>query len=520
MYVEPSTNIRILKDVPLDNSYEHTLYFADVGSQVNYFTSKAKFSLTNQTYQRVNRGYARVQKTADELYDCNYMMFQNSGFGNKWFYAFITSVEYVNNVTSEIQFEIDDMQTWYFDHRFEMSFVEREHSVTDEIGDNIIPEGLDLGEYVFNGSYRDISPTGELKELAVIMMINDTNEDPNGATYEGVFGGSMLKAFKAGDDDTINNVLSTYNQKPETIVGMYMCPIVFVGDQYPTVGVPTDITGSTHGYYKELNDFQPITKNSSVDGYVPKNKKLLTYPFNYFHVDAGGEQATAFRFEFFDDLKPQFKLDGCVTMPVEACLRPIHYKGSSDRLSTEAITLKNYPMCSWNTDAFRAWLAQNSMPILGSTGALIAAATASATFGVGIPMLAGITGANAVAGLLGNGYKASIQADISKGNFTHGNVNVTSGTQTFNVGRVSVSKQYGKMIDDYFTMYGYATNRCKIPNYSARPHWNYLKTRNVNLTGSVPANAMNHLCKIYDNGITFWKNPSEVGDYSLDNSPV
>ena len=76
------------------------------------------------------------------------------------------------------------------------------------------------------------------------------------------------------------------------------------------------------------------------------------------------------------------------------------------------------------------------------------------------------------------------------------------------------------MIDDYFTMYGYATNRCKIPNYSARPHWNYLKTRNVNLTGSVPANAMKHLCQIYDNGITFWKNPSEVGDYNLDNSPV
>lgn len=153
MYVEPSTNIIILKDVPLDNSYEHTLYFVDVGSQVDYFTSKAKFSLTNQTYQRVNRGYARVQKTADELYDCNYMMFQNSSFGNKWFYAFITSVEYVNNVTSEIQFEIDVMQTWFFDYELEMTYVEREHSLEDKIGENLAPEPVDLGNIICTDIY-------------------------------------------------------------------------------------------------------------------------------------------------------------------------------------------------------------------------------------------------------------------------------------------------------------------------------------------------------------------------------
>ena len=41
------------------------------------------------------------------------MMFQNSAYGDKWFYAFITSVEYVNDVTSNISFEIDVMQLGY-----------------------------------------------------------------------------------------------------------------------------------------------------------------------------------------------------------------------------------------------------------------------------------------------------------------------------------------------------------------------------------------------------------------------
>ena len=112
MHIEPGTNIKILKDCPLDTTYDHTIYFADKASQTNYFVGLTKYTLTNYTYQRVKRGVARVGIKADNLYDCNYMMFQNTNYGNKWFYAFIKSVEYVNNETSEITFEIDVMQTW------------------------------------------------------------------------------------------------------------------------------------------------------------------------------------------------------------------------------------------------------------------------------------------------------------------------------------------------------------------------------------------------------------------------
>jgi hypothetical protein len=74
------------------------------------------------------------------------------------------------------------------------------------------------------------------------------------------------------------------------------------------------------------------------------------------------------------------------------------------------------------------------------------------------------------------------------------------------------------MIDDFFTMYGYAVRRCKIPNRSSRPHWNYVKTIGCCITGSVPADDMRKICSIYDAGITFWKNGNEVGNYSLNNS--
>ena len=155
MYIEPNTTIKILRNCPLDTTYDHTIYFSGETEQINYFTSLVKYALNTQTYQRVNRNRMRVQYKADYLYDCNYLMFQNTNYGDKWFYAFIKSVEYVNNITSEIEYEIDVMQTWFFDYTLGQSFVEREHSSTDEIGDNTVPENLEIGDYVtddFDGS--------------------------------------------------------------------------------------------------------------------------------------------------------------------------------------------------------------------------------------------------------------------------------------------------------------------------------------------------------------------------------
>ena len=67
-------------------------------------------------------------------------------------------------------------------------------------------------------------------------------------------------------------------------------------------------------------------------------------------------------------------------------------------------------------------------------------------------------------------------------------------------------------------MYGYQINRVKVPDITSRPHWNYIQTIGCTAIGSVPADSMRKIISIYDNGITFWKNGSEVGDYTLDNT--
>ena len=91
-------------------------------------------------------------------------------------------------------------------------------------------------------------------------------------------------------------------------------------------------------------------------------------------------------------------------------------------------------------------------------------------------------------------------------------------TTVIAVEKAKVQPEIAKTIDDFFTEYGYATKRVKKPNINVRPHWTYTKTIGCNLKGNAPADDLKAIKDIFDNGITFWKNGDEIGNYSLDNS--
>ena len=107
---------------------------------------------------------------------------------------------------------------------------------------------------------------------------------------------------------------------------------------------------------------------------------------------------------------------------------------------------------------------------------------------------------------------------MCRGNADNGNVNCANGKQQFYQSRVHITAEYAEIIDDFFTMYGYTCKKVKVPNRSARPKWNYTKTNGCVVKGKAPADSVRKICSIYDNGITFWKNASEVGNYSLNNN--
>ena len=75
-----------------------------------------------------------------------------------------------------------------------------------------------------------------------------------------------------------------------------------------------------------------------------------------------------------------------------------------------------------------------------------------------------------------------------------------------------------KRIDDFFSVYGYAINKVVTPNLSNRKHWNFIKTKNAQISGNMPASSKAALAKIFDGGIFFWRNGDEVGNFNVETS--
>lgn len=121
------SNIRLLSGVPFNNDYVNTRWFDTISDQTSYFTGKNVIhSMMDATFVRIEgRNYIKVNRSIDDLWSTNYLMFQNASYNSKWFYAFVTKLEYVRQELTYVHFEIDVFQTWKFEMNFKPSYVVR-----------------------------------------------------------------------------------------------------------------------------------------------------------------------------------------------------------------------------------------------------------------------------------------------------------------------------------------------------------------------------------------------------------
>lgn len=542
-YISPSGNIWLLSGVPLDKDYKNTLYWplTSVGqtSQRTYFTTLktqggfVKHVFSNQSYTRRERGSIRVSVLADNVIDCNYMVFQNSSFGpGKYFYAFITSIEYINNATTQINFEIDVIQTWYFDFTLMPCFIERMHTDSDEIGENIVPEPVHIGEYVYPSEIGRIINTDD---MVIIIAIVDTgiNTAVTGNVYGRIYGAATLKAFQPTDISGINAELSSWVTagKPDAVVAIYLAPAFLITVSVPASGGLT-LTSSNVRTIPDEQAMPRLTGTERFTGYLPHNKKMYTYPYNMYEVMTASGASINLRYEFFNNLQPTFKVGGCITSPVELALIPYNYKNEVPQSATwfntpifsEAIKLTEFPVCSWSSDTYKAWLAQNSVPSLMNLGMAMLGAVGGAVIN---PVMGGLGALNVLreaSSTLQQGFQASIAADNMHGNLS-GSSNIAMGYQGFYGGRKCINASNAVCIDEFFDVFGYAIKSVMQPQRKNRKYFTYVKTTGCVLRelGSsymgIPADDSEKICRLHDNGITYW-DPAQtaanlIGDYSL-----
>ena len=123
--ITPQTELKLLK-CPIESDNRNQINFSNATAQYNYFNSLPKIEVDNFTYQRKD-SVIRYPDHIDNIITYNYVMYQNEAYTNKWFYAFITNMEYVNDNMTYITIKTDVYQTWQFDMQWKQSFVERQH---------------------------------------------------------------------------------------------------------------------------------------------------------------------------------------------------------------------------------------------------------------------------------------------------------------------------------------------------------------------------------------------------------
>lgn len=522
MYVEPGTFIKVLSGVRLTPSYEHTIWFPDKQTQANWFAAHTRYTFSEYTYQRVQRGYVRVGLNAEQLYDCNYMMFQNSTFGTKWFYAFIDNVEYINNETTEIHFHIDVMQTWGLDTTLGQCFVERNHEEIDYVGSNLVPEPF--GEFGVITAYESNLYGGTIpgeRWCYVVLSQTDPNGDsaPSGI-LAGMYNGLTVVAFTNTGAPlynvsvSMNDYITSFNGREESIIAIYKAP-----------RTSASFTSVLPVYQRTFS--KPALYATAFEGYTPKNKKLYTAPYCYPVLETNMGSQSKLRFEYFDNSNTMIIETIATAVPApEFMAYPREYAGESFAYDA-GLLLSDYAQGSWGGDSFKIWLAQNT----GATAIRIAGTAAQIGYsfmadnpvtseaksdetGKHIAVRAGIEEAT---NMLSNMARADAQINPVFGNVSKGTLLTAKEIQDVNFKVKCLKYDIAERVDSYFDKYGYAINHIMRPNLNARPHWTYVKTAGCVLFGNAPADDMRLIEQIFDAGITFWNNGDEVGNYSLDN---
>lgn len=539
----PNTVVKILQNVPLDDTYTDTRWFSSVGDQTGFFNGKAKYTFTDLTYQRVNNGIAqprvaltcRVPMIADNLYDCNYMMFQNTNYGSKWFYAFIKQVNYINPNNTEIVYEIDYLQSFMFELSIKASFVEREHASADEDKPfaNLTPEPLQVPNWTYDQttfSVIDMESMGLQTAPTIVMALVPSSLTtalftPDGELYSGIYSGAYYKTFTtaAGANAFIAALAATDAQ--DSIVDVFMSPgspKAGSGAETKSVTTTIDVTGEVF--------------TTPTGTYTIRNKKLLNSQFTYIHGNShSGEEmtwlpeyvnGTTFAGEVHVAYNPEFAM---MFVP--------RYMGSTDvgkRGIDYGLPFNQVVHCTWNSMGYLGSAIKGAVKVAGviaatvATGGAAAPAALSTAVGPAAPAAIGPTMSGAMqagARAVQAGTQLGVLSEIfdTKGQSSRGSpptdiLTFALGLHGFDFRRMCPDKETLERFDTFFDMFGYQVNKVKVPNLDTRAAWNYVKLNRPCIYGSVPVEGMAVIRAAFSRGIRLW-HVDAVGDYSIQNPP-
>lgn len=563
----PITTVQLMNNVPLFPDNTNQIYFDNATHQNQYFTSRVYKTSNNLTYQRDYQVYALQAEYDNTITSCNYLRYRNNNYGNKWFYAFITSIRYVNPNTVYIDFILDAYQTFMFDITWKDCFIERSHVRDDTLGAHTLDEGIHVGNRyskevnvswpgtdVFAGNVN-VVPIIFLAAAYVFPSSGDPTERIITANVQGT---PTTLAVWFPNFDVIKTAplfqmqqflkLLQNSSKSNAIVASVAIPEHIARGTWNTMkgveGAITEVQADPKaiesGAYLQIANLQFVDSvNATLTltplmSYTPRNKKLYCYPFTYFVLSSNQGENVTIKTEWLPETQPpvgdpdrELKLSLSANIsPDSSYFCKVTNANSTSRTLT--CTMAQLPQVATASSTYANWLAghmasitsgilANGLQIFGGTAATVSGAGASA--GVG-----GITsGVNGIIGTIGNLIDAEkMPASLNSSGGSTGNAAINN--RRFSLYQQVLNPDMYASIDQFFDMYGYKVNMNGTPDFYCRAYWQYFKIPIVNITGNVPAEYMNQIKSTFQNGVTLWNYSAgdgvDVGNYRNGYNPI
>lgn len=550
-----NSKIILVKNINLDRDYINVLDYTEEEMLALCKQNKVD-EASDYSFIRTNRSIM-ASFTYEECLQANYIAFQNTDYSGKWFFAWIDEVNNKGNRCTELTYTIDSWSTWFDYWKAKTCFVSREHVNDDTIGNNTIEENINVGDVIEEKEIEDES-LSKYYWVAVESawqpndnstgneaLDKDKGEQFSGITvYNKQIFGTQVLLFKVSNISELLN-LGLYIRRTNSdghitdINNIFIVPEALLSVKDLTqhtayMGSETlPFTFYTMPMSSEVVGFDiDINKITSFNNFVPKNNKCFVYPYNFLYLTNNAGNSNIYKYEnFYNSNKAKFRLDIAMSIGVSGKITPLNYKNMS-RCDDEAISLAKFPTCSWSSDAFINWLTQNAVNesiqmafgIFGAGQQYVSSnnqkqetrqTNISAEVGLGLNL------AGQIARQIGNFYSGALMPNIQGGKNT-GDVNWAIGKNTYTFRCMRVKTENLKIIDDYFTRFGYQINRVKVPNLSGRRYWNYVEIGQSEEigTGTVPTKFMVNINNAAKRGVTVWHNHENIGNFNLDNTIV
>lgn len=484
------------------------------------------------------------------------------------YYVFLDVVEWVANRTVVLHYTYDYWQTYGHRVKFKKSFVEREHVSDDSFGKHIVDEGLPVDEYKVQSSTL---VNGENDGMYFCICASDTTDVISKGANEQKSIGGVCKPSKyeqstmilfSDDLELVNYYLERMvnENKEQGIQGLYCVPKIAIPSSIQHQGYDWD-TGESELKYVGMNNNNAtllsahVNRPSSIDGYSNiKNNKCFTYPYCFANITNNNGASVKGQFELSNDKsKVDFRYYFTCLEGGNSFGFLYNYDGVTKNFDKSISGQFNIEL-PYLTNTFSAYMSANANTIanakewaefdygankMGFTDSGdVTLGTYDRVLETGKSLLSTNLGVGDVINLLfGTGaYNQRLEnekirkldaidsslADVkSRANISHGaytgSAPIIANELGFKMQLITVTSENIQMIDNYFTMFGYKVNIIKKPQFSSRPHWNYIKTAGINIVADIPQDAIKSIKAMFDGGVTLWHNIKNMYDYDLDN---